>query len=379
MQELDGEPERRTLDVGDGVVARFIGREHNAAMLDILRRCPTVTPELDLCFDRQPNIFLCSDLHFDHYQCAGLFRGNELLGFGVVGYELLHINGTPTPLFTLTDVYFDRQIRGHNFAFKTMPLFCGLVQKHARYGCTVIIHGNVGAEKGIQCFAARLRMKKVADQDIRTLLITIPKNEQAKLTVRQATLDDVDAVVRMLQEDFSRRLFGPVVDRDTFVRNLERRPNFGIDSYYLALRKGEIVGVCAAWDTKPFKQNRVLRYRGRLKLVKGMFGLGGKLAGFAPLPQEGAAFRDVHIIDYTTRDRDPDIMRAMLTRIYNVCRAQRYNAVIFGSSADDPLLSATKSFYSESVLSQVLLFDAEPDKPEPQIDGTLPYLNIAVL
>jgi hypothetical protein len=175
-----------------------------------------------------------------------------------------------------------------------MPLFCGEVQKHARYGRTIIIHGNVGGEKligpGLKRFGIAIGTRKVANQDIRTLLITIPKKEQTKLTVRQATMDDVDAIAAMLQEDFSNRLFGPIVDRDTFVRELERRPNFGIDSYYVALHKGEIVGNCAAWDTKPFKQNRVMRYRGRLKLVKGMFGLGGKLAGFAPLPEEGAAF-----------------------------------------------------------------------------------------
>jgi hypothetical protein len=123
-----------------------------------------------------------------------------------------------------------------------------------------------------------------------------------------------------------------------------------------------------------------MRYRGRLKLVKGMFGLGGKLAGFAPLPPEGAAFRDVRIIDYTTRNRDPEIVHALRARIYSVCRARRYNAVIFGSSADDPLLSATKTFYSESVVSHVALFDAEPDKPEPEpIDATMPYPNVALL
>ncbi|MCU0692480.1 MAG: hypothetical protein MUF54_13855, partial [Polyangiaceae bacterium] len=118
-----------------------------------------------------------------------------------------------------------------------MPLFCGEVQKHARYGRTIIIHGNVGGEKligpGLKRFGIAIGTRKVANQDIRTLLITIPKKEQTKLTVRQVTMDDVDRIVAMPQEDFSKRLFGPIVDRDTFVRDRELRPNFGIDSYYV--------------------------------------------------------------------------------------------------------------------------------------------------
>jgi hypothetical protein len=363
----------------EDIKVRVLGPEHNHQMLKVLHRCPMETPRLSLLFDRLPRMAASTELHYDRFKYGGFFVGDRLLGLALVAFDEVYINGQPERVYAITDYYLCPEIRGHKLIVREQEFFFGDTGPD-QLGYCVILKGNRPIEKiaaaddlDRRCFPyARV----AADQDIQTLFVTTRKRESGRYQVRAATRGDVEAVAAFLDADFRTRLFGPVVTPAKLLRDLGRRPNFGL----LVERKGELLGVCATWDTTPFKQNRVVRYSTGLKILRLAFGLAGKALGFRPMPAAGEAFRDMFVFDCAARDRDPAILRAALLVIYNHCRRLGYHSLAFGSSQDDPLLGATRGFHPQSVLSRILLLCRNRARLEgAAVDTRLAYQNIALL
>jgi hypothetical protein len=187
-------------------------------------------------------------------------------------------------------------------------------------------------------------------------------------------------MVALLAAEHTPRLFAPVIDTERFLHRLRSRPDFGLECYRVAQRGGEIVGVCARWDTQSFKRTRVLRYGGRLQAVRIAYGALAPLMGFPRLPAPSEPLRELTIAEYAVRQRDPEIMAALLEAIYAEAWSERYNTVIFASVAGDPLLAAAQAFSVEVVRSDVMAFARRPELLEPsRTDMALPYVDVALL
>ena len=353
-------------------------------MLDILHESPIVTGDMTICFDREPDIFLMPRIRYDHSEYMGFFFEDRLQGFAMMGYERAWIDRRPTSIFHFTDCYVRREARGKELIYKSFEIFFEQTHENAQTGYAVVMKGNRAAESYIgrrkQGFSLVPYSRKIGELDVRNIIITFSRKADSPYIVRHAKENDVGSIVALLRRDFRERLFAPCIDDEKFLVNLEKRPGLGIGDYYVAEEKGSPVGVCAAWDTSSFKQNRILRYSSRFRTKKLLYSLLGLLFGFPPLPGEGGSFRDVHITDFATRERDPGIMKALLHAVYGECRAKKYNTIIFGSSSDDPLLEAADGFMTERLVSHIILGGITRDTMEDgAISIRLPYIDIAQL
>lgn len=215
---------------------------------------------------------------------------------------------------------------------------------------------------------------------VRNIVITFKRRAGGSFSVRHAEKDDIKSIAEFLQEDFKDRLFAPYLTEEIFRRNLEKRPGFDIGNYYVAEKDGRIAGVCAAWDTASFKQNRVLEYSLKFKVKKVFYTLLGLVFGFPPLPRTGESFRDVHIFEFAAENRDPEVMKSLLLAVYGEYRKKKYNTIIFGSSSDDPLLAAADPFMTETVVSHIIMgCTREELLEEGAIMTRYPYIDIALL
>ena len=135
-----------------------------------------------------------------------------------------------------------------------------------------------------------------------------------------------------------------------------------------------------AFDTNAFRQTRVMRYGRRFwptKILSSVFSLIFKTPS---LPKIGQAFREASITDYAVKNRDPKILEALLIKIHNDYREKKYQSINFGSSIDDPLLSATDKFFFESVNSHIVLSAKDKDLLEKTAKHVnLPYIDISLL
>ena len=361
-----------------------LNSRHNDAMLEILHQSPIETGGLSICFDRLPNIFAMADLKYNPAVWGGFFDDGKLEGFAMVGHHKAYVNGSVTHVMHITDCYINPRSRGRGYLKAAIPFFFGGGCRGASLGYAVIMKGNRAAEAQVgDRFAAQpwsVRSKIVGAVVAKNILITFARKRPPLLPVRAARAEDIDDIVALLRAEHSRRLFGLVVDRDEFTAQLKQRPGLSIDDYYVVEKDGKLVGVCAAWDTNAFKQNRVVRYGWGLKIVRAANILAAPIGGFPRLPAPGNVFRDVFVTDWAVCGRSVEVMQALLEYIYAEYRRRHYHTLIFGSYEGDPMLEATGGFWTTSVVSHVVLFPLEERWHEASaIDTHFPYIDLALL
>ncbi len=353
-------------------------------MLDILHESPIEADGLSICFDRQPDIFTMAELKYELPVWGGFFEGDELAGFALVGYHEAYVNGSVTPVMHLTDCYIRPQSRGRGYLCKAVPFFFECPRRNASIGYAVVMRGNRAAEAQLgERLAVRpwcLRSRKIGALVACNILIGLRHRGKPAYLVRSARADDIGEIVDLLRAEHARRLFGMFTDGDRFTNGLTSRPGLSIDNYYVVEEGGRLKGVCAAWDTRAFKQNRVTRYGLRLGAMRAASRLISHFCGVPALPAPGESFRDVFVTDWAVRDRSIDVMHAMLEHIYDNYRGRGYHSMIFGSCAGDPMLEARRGFTAVDVVSDIALFSLGDRWLEPgSIDMSLPFVDIALL
>jgi hypothetical protein len=223
--------------------------------------------------------------------------------------------------------------------------------------------------------------KIIGKLDVKTILLVYPIKMDTSYIIRHATFDDFPVIVSLLNAEHKNRLFGSRFSETGLDILISARPGFSIDNYYLAMDTSkQVVGVCAAWDCTSFKQNRVIKYGPAFLPSRIGYWFLSEIYHLPPLPGEGETFRDVTITDYAVRDRNPGIMKALLKAVYCDYRKLGYHTMIWGSSADDPLLKASKEFFHQAVVSNIVLLALKPDLLEDNaVNLNLPYIDVACL
>jgi acetyltransferase (GNAT) family protein len=366
------------------VQVRSLDRRHNRAMLDILRQAPIEAGGLSICFDRQPDIFALADLKYAPAVWRGFFEDGALAGFTLAGYHQAYVNRAATPVMHITDCYIRPESRGRGYLKAALAYFSNEGADRAKLGYAVVMKGNRGAEAQLgDRFAATpcaLRSRIIGELEARSLLLAFPRRKQPHLPVRRARLDDIEDIVSLLRAEHEPRLFGLVTDRDAFAAQVKHRPGLSIDDYYVFEKTGKLAGVCAAWDTGVFKQNRIMRYGLGLTLVRAGSLVAAKLSGAPSLPRPGEAFRDVFLTDWAVRDRSTEVMNALIEHIYHEYRSRRYHTLIFGSCSQDPMLGAADGFRATKLVSHIALMSLEEKwLREGAVDTRLPFIDLALL
>jgi hypothetical protein len=359
-------------------------RQHNDAMLKILHESPIEASGLSICFDRQPDIFVMAELKYAPPIWGGFFEGDELAGFALLGNHEAYVNGRITPVMHIANCYIRPQSRGRGYLRASLPFFLSENHPDASIGYAVVMKGNRAAESQLGDKMAgapwHLRSKKIAELAANNIFLSLHHRSKPAYAVRTARLDDIDGIVGLLRTEHSDRLFGLVTDRDRFATGLRARPGLSIDNYYVIERGRKLIGVCAAWDTCAFKQNRVMRYGRWLRAVRTANNLLSFITRTPSLPAPGESFRDIVVTDWAVRERSVELMHALLEHIYNTYYGRGYHSMIFGSCADDPILMAARGFVRTKVISDIALFSLGERWLEPgKIRTKLPFIDIALL
>jgi hypothetical protein len=359
-----------------------LDRRYNSGMLEILRQSPVEFSGLTLCFDRQPDIFAMANLKYDPPLWNGVFKDGKLIGFGLLGYHQGFVNGEVSQVMHLTDCYFHPEARGRGYLTSALPKFFDGGPDSLGYAA--VMDGNSGSGVIRRRKFAKTRTgittKFLGELTVQSVLLFLPRRKRSQSVVRRARMEDVDDIVALLRGEHRPRLFGLVVDRDQFLARLQRRPGLSIDEYYVVEQGGKLAGVCAAWDTCAFKQDRVLKYGFGLNLVRRISGQALRLGRLPSLPSPGSPFRNVFLTDWAVRDRSLDILRTLMEHIYCEYRERGYFSLVFGSCSEDPLLEATRGYWVDRLhFSIALLARDQKWFREGALDTRLPFIDLALL
>jgi hypothetical protein len=337
---------------------------------------------MTICFDRQPDIFALPGCKYDDFYYQGLFEGETLKGFGMIGYHKALMNGATSEVFCARDLYVLPEARGNKFLAKSTEIHFRDHQHRSPVGYGLIMKGNqaslkfVGKRPDNNHYSPFSRI--INSLLVNTILLIPPVTAGRDYKIRRARQEDIPVIVKLLKSEHRDRLFGNVYSEETFPVRLLKNQGLSVSDYFLAFdRTGQCCGVCAAWDMSSMKQTRVLHY--------GMTFLPAQIAYRAlsvlfkrpPLPGPGEHFREVTITDYAARDRDPGIMHALLRTVYKEFRQLGYHFLIWGSSADDPLLTAANGFMRQGVVNNIVLFSTTSELiEEGALKNHLPYIDI---
>lgn len=364
---------------------KFLDKSYNSEMLGILRSAPITTDNIKLCFDRQPDIFRMAEIKYKPYSYLGFFHEGILEGYVMIGYHNAQVNGNSETVFHFTDYYIRQEGRNKGFSYSISDYLFKETYNNARLGYGIIMEGNkealslLGRRHPKYPFVPWTRI--INKLDVKTILLAFPVKTDNNYTIRHATIEDVPIIVTLLNDEHQNRLFGNSFSESSFELLISNRPDFSINNYYLAMDGlKRIVGICAAWDCSSFKQNRVIKYGNTFLPSRIGYWFLSKIYSLPPFPGMGQIFRDVTITDYAVKDRNPAIMEALLRAVYHDYRKLGYHSMIWGSSADDPLLKASKSFFHQDIISNIVLLSLKPELIENNaIKNNIPYIDVACL
>ncbi len=362
---------------------RLLTPEDNEKMLELLKASPIESGDLSICFDRQPDIFIMANLKYKPAKYIGLFIGDRLIGFGLVGYHIGMFNSTAQEVYHLSNIFVDKEYRGRGFLLRAHRMFFEEVLDKSLPGYAVIMKGNKNAERYIGWQSKKYpympKSSLLSEYDVRNIIITTKKRE-SKEVVRKATGKDIGTIISLLKDEFSNRLFAPDISDVSFQMNIRERPDFSISNYYVVERNSQVIGVCAAWDCSSFKQIRILKYSRKFRLIKNGYNLIAPLLKLPRLPYPGQAFKAIYITDVSIKNRDPRVFNALLRKVYNEYKQKEFNLIVLGSYKNDQLLDATNDFFYQSVESNVYLYyDNDKTRTEIEQNNRKPYIDIAFL
>lgn len=363
----------------------FLDKSFNNEMLNILKSAPITTDNITLCFDRQPDIFRMAEIKYNPYYYLGFFHEERLEGFAMIGYHNAQVNGNLETVFHFTDYYIRPESRGKGFSFKISNYLLKEPYNNTRLGYGIIMEGNKEAmvllgRRNIN-FPLVPWTRIINKLDVKTIMLVHPVERDTSFMIRHATGEDIPIIVSLLNEEHKNRLFGNKYSETGLENIILTRPDFSIENYYLAIDSSRnVVGVCAAWDCSSFKQNCVIKYGPGFLPSRIGYSLLSKIYNLPALPGKGESFMDVTITDYAVRERNPLIMKALLKAVYSDYRILGYHTMIWGSSADDPLLKASGDFFHQSMISNIVLMALKPELIEDcAVSNNLPYIDIACL
>lgn len=360
-----------------------IDEKWNEKMLSIVRNSPIEANGLKIVFDRHPDIFFIPKFKSTKLQCAGFYIRNQLSGFAMMLHKEVLVKGAPQTVLYFSNMVVNQSARGKGFLYRVSDFFLKDLPENIQLGYAVIMRGNRAAKQLLNRFHPRYpnmpHSKVIGQWQVKNILLICDLHYKSRYTVRHAQMDDIDTIVQWLQKEYKTRLFGPIVTKKSILNNLNTLPNFGIENYYIAESEKGIAGVCCAWDMAPVKKNLVIRYSRKFKWASILINFFALIFNFPKLPAEGETFRDVTITDYAVKNRNPDILKALLLKIYNEYRERRYHMMIFGYTADDPIKVAARPFISQSVISEILIFSKSKHFIDQFEDTSFPLIDMTLL
>jgi hypothetical protein len=200
------------------------------------------------------------------------------------------------------------------------------------------------------------------------------------ITVRPMRAGEVEELVAFLGAVGPGRQFFPDYSvHDFFTEGAtfkDLRPSDVLSAY----RRGEMVGVLAAWNQRRFRQTVIEGYAGRMRWMRGLYNGWAGLSGRPRLPAPGSVLRYVTAAIPVVRDGDPEVFATLLRSLVARLAAEPHDFLLVGLHENDPLLPTARRFSVNAYVTGLYLAcwqDGEPLRAE--LDARPLYLELGCL
>ena len=337
---------------------------------------------ISLLYTRRPDAyesFLKESKESEVLICRDKNEGG-VVGFGAYNVRELYVNGIPQRVGYIFG------LRGYGQYLKSYPLlhkaFDYLYQRcqdrQISFYITTILNYNL--------YSRRLLEKRrkfmpsyefYGDYEIFALKTFLRKKKYSGLTFRKATLDDVTAIVKFLNQEGRQYQFFPLVKEEDLLE--ERLPNLSINHFYLVVdNNNEILTAGAAWDQKRYKQYIVQGYGLSIKFIN-TIGIWFPLLNWPLLPPKGQMLNFFTLSFWAVKGNEETVFDCFLEGLSHV--SKEYSFFLVGVYETHPLRAHLKHRRCVTYKSKAYLVDWEKEiNPLTKLNNDfIPYLECGLL
>ncbi len=361
------------------VEIKIIGREYNQRMREIISSNPMITPNYDLLFDKGPDFFVSEHIWPIKLTYYGIFEDNLLVGMGSHSAYNGYLNGEEIIYNHFGNFCVDAQYQNRGLFNKLSSFMAQNVITANNLGFAQIIKGNKAPERYFTVEDIPLegmpRYKRRIVLVSKTLLLIWKKRPIKGFDVRFATEKDLNKILSFLEEEYPKRTMSFSFKADWFQNKINGVYDLCIKDYLLVFKEGKLVGLCGVWDMKSIKRTKILRYKGRMKVVYHLLKLN------LNLPKPGSNFKELYLTDLIIKNEDADILKALLVGINNYYITKGYLLVHFSSYKNSPMLSGSSLFFGFKMFSNIFFKsnDATIMKSFDSYKNFTPYFDISYM
>jgi len=151
-------------------------------------------------------------------------------------------------------------------------------------------------------------------------------------------------------------------------------------NFFLAVRRGRIVGTAAAWDQAALRQAHVERYSRMVQWIRPAYNALTRLTPLKPLPGPGARIPFVYLACLAAEDNDVGVFRHLVRAAHEHLRRGPWHYAIAGLHESDPLAEVLSEFRAIPAAGRMFVahFPDEPLAIET-ISRRIPYLEAGCL
>ncbi|KZY28641.1 MULTISPECIES: hypothetical protein [unclassified Oleiphilus] len=347
----------------------------SAALLRLIDQTPQ-EGEVHLNFERAPNFFHATKVTttdpdvwvmIDH-------KTETLLASFSIGKREVYVDGEKRLTRYGNDLRIHQDYRGGRTLLRLFKKYRELMQDE--WMQTVILDENKASINSVGSGRLSLPTYHQAGQ-FRTYMVDLYKKQHKATTllVRRASNADKAQMQSFFDKHAPSKQFYPVYDfskigtKDNYYRGVD------IENYFLAYDDDELIGMCAVWNQKDFKQTRFVSYQGKMKALRHINNIKSKFFGGLQLPSPGslASYLSLHTV--LCADNRIDIFQDLLSCILKTYHASDYEALIFGFDTRDPLHEVAKNLKAYQLLSNHYLASYGDDPSKEMKQQGLFYLE----
>ena len=347
--------------------------DDNAAMCALFADVPMET-DIALSIRRDPDCSALLRLQSEDWECWVAEEEGRVEAMASLVFRDGYVGGEIRRVGYLGDLRLSPRVQGRHLLNRVYGPT--LAESAAARGCvaslTAVIASN---ERALRALTVQNRRQRgmprytpLRDFRIRNVHLALPRlPRRSAFRVRRAAEADVPAIAAFLDADARRRPFGQPMPEAELRRRLREWPGLRTESFYLAEdRDGALAGCLAVWDAARVKRTVVAAYRGKMRRIKTGYDLAARVFRFPPLPDPGQELRYLYATHQAVPSGDPEILRALLDRVYADHRRSGYVLLSCFAPEGDPLDAAFRGFQFTDLPARLFVVTPPGVEPPPE-------------
>lgn len=249
---------------------------------------------------RRPNYFAAATVQAEQPEVVVGERADSgrIVASFAAGTRLVFVEGQPQPVRYLSDLRIHPEHRHGMLLARGYRYLREHVFAEGEWAQAVILDDNRAAIALLTSGRAGLPRYVPAGDYHCHMIATRGGAEKAVceggLSVRAATMRDLEAVQEFYDRQAARFTWAPVADFRELGASYYR--DLRIEDFFLAFDGGELVGLVGCWDQSAFKQTRAVGYAGGLRWLRSAYNaLAALLRSGVSLPAAGALLKSATV------------------------------------------------------------------------------------